>query len=389
MEASRLVLMEGDSSRSTAVIEEIPFVDLSREHERIADELRAAFDRVVAHGGFTLGDEVERFEEEFARYCGVQHCVGVASGTAALTLSLIAAGVGPDDEVVVPAHTFIATALAVVHAGATPVFCDVDDDTGLIDADAAAAACSSRTAAIVPVHLYGQIADMDAITALARQRGLIVLEDAAQAHGARWRGGRAGSFGDAAGFSFYPSKNLGGLGDGGAVCTNSDQIAAGLRRLRNLGQERKGEHLILGYNERLDGLQAALLRVKLGWLDEANRARRGIAATYRAELPAAARPMFEDPRGEPVYHLFPVRVRNREAVRARLRDLGVQTGVHYWPAAHRHPAFRETARLGGPEPEVALRWSEETLSLPMFAQLTPAEVARTAEVLSEVLGGAE
>src|SRR3954447_19964571 len=248
----------------------IPFVDLARQHAPLRTELRAAFERVVGASSYILGEEVGRFEDEFAAYCGASHCVGVGSGTAALTIAALASGIRPGDEVIVPAHTFIASALGLAHAGAVPVFCDVDPGTGLIDPDAAASAVTPRTTAILAVHLYGQMADMDAIRAVAQANGLIVLEDAAQAHGATYRRARAGSFGAAAAFSFYPSKNLGALGDGGAVCTNDPRVAEQARRWRNLGQLGKGDHAVLGYNERLDGLQAALLRVKLPHLDAWN-----------------------------------------------------------------------------------------------------------------------
>src|SRR5919206_1709023 len=309
----------------------IPFVDLARQHEPIAAELRAAFDRVLGASSYILGEEVARFEDEFAAYCGVRHCVGVASGTAALTIAARAAGIGPGDEVIVPAHTFIASALGLVHAGAVPVFCDVDPGTGLIDPAAAESAVSPRTTAILAVHLYGQMADMDAIDSLARRNGLIVLEDAAQAHGATYRDARAGSFGAAAAFSFYPSKNLGALGDGGAICTNDSHIAEQARRWRNLGQLGKGDHAVLGYNERLDGLQAALLRVKLPQLDRWNANRRERAAEYREALDGTLRMVEERPESPSVFHLFPVRVDDRDEVSERLAEAGVATGVHYSP----------------------------------------------------------
>lgn len=363
---------------------EIPFVDLPRQNSVLAAELRSAFDSVLADGGFVLGPEVEMFEAEFAAFCGTRHCVGVGSGTAALTLALVAAGVEAGDEVIVPAHTYIATALGVLHAGAIPVFCDVDGDTGLIDLQSAAEVVSSRTVGVIPVHLYGQVADMKAVQRFARRHGLLVVEDAAQAHGARWEGARAGSLGHVAAFSFYPSKNLGALGDGGAICTDDDAIAERSRRLRNLGQKRKGEHVEAGFNERLDGLQAAMLRVKLRRLDAGNTARRERAALYRELLPDACRPLSEDPRSECVYHLFPVRVANRDAVRARLGRMGVHTGIHYWPAVHRQGPFAaQPPRQGnGHHPtdlSAAVRWSEQELSLPMFAELTPEEVLRVAE----------
>jgi dTDP-3-amino-3,4,6-trideoxy-alpha-D-glucose transaminase len=379
--------MEGHRADSNApVMAPVPFMSLTRHHQPLAAELHSAFEEVLYDGGFVLGVEVERFEREFAEYCGVEHCVGVGSGTAALTLSLLAAGVGPGDEVIVPAHTFIATGLAVLGAGATPVLCDVDRETGLIDPAAAAAAIGRRTAAIAAVHLYGQACDMDALETLAARHGLLIVEDAAQAHGATWRGRRAGSLGAIAGFSFYPSKNLGALGDGGAICTDDEGLAARARRLRNLGQERKGEHLEFGMNERLDGVQAAMLRVKLRRLDGWNAARRALAATYREALGDACASLGEDPRGECVYHLYPVLVPERDRVRALLSERGVGSGVHYWPALHRQPPFRELPGAGARLPN-ATRWSEAELSLPIFPELTEAEAQVAAETLRGVLEG--
>ncbi|MGH2925874.1 MAG: DegT/DnrJ/EryC1/StrS family aminotransferase [Solirubrobacterales bacterium] len=376
-------------SRATA---EVPFVDLGRHNGAIADQLRSAFDDVLDDGGFVLGREVETFEAEFAEFCGTRHCVGVGSGTAALTLALLAAGVQEGDEVIVPAHTFIASALGVLHAGAIPRFCDVDEGTGLIDLRSAAEVLSTRTVAIIPVHLYGQTCDMDAVQAFARSHGLLVVEDAAQAHGARWEGARAGSLGHAAAFSFYPSKNLGALGDGGAICTDDDAIADRSRRLRNLGQRAKGEHLEAGFNERLDGLQAAMLRIKLRELDACNAERRARASLYRELLGDTCRPATEDPRGECVYHLFAVRVAGRDAVQAELERVGVQTGVHYWPAVHRQPPFAshraESNGSAATSLETAVRWSEEQLSLPMFAELEPEQVERVAEAMHEAVGAA-
>ncbi len=356
------------------------FVTLDRLHGQVEDELKQAFARLLGTSAFTLGAEVEQFEAEFAQYSEVAHCVGVASGTAALALTLRAHGVGPGDEVIVPAHTFIASALAVAHAGATPVLCDVDDASGLLDPDAARAAVGPRTAAIVAVHLYGQMCDMEPIQALASSQGLLVLEDAAQAHGARYRGRRAGSLGGAAAFSFYPSKNLGALGDGGAVCTNDAALAARVRRLRNLGQRAKGEHIELGYNERLDGLQAALLRVKLPHLDAWNEARRTYAARYRELLPAAAQLLGERPESPCVFHLFPVRFDDRDAVAATLRKYGVETAVHYSPAVHEHPAWTEWPVRHGELP-VAEAWAAEELSLPMHPDLRSEEIERVADAV--------
>lgn len=368
----------------------IPFVGLGRQHGRLRDELRGAFDRVVDADGFILGAEVDAFEREFAEYCQARACVGVASGTAALALALMAAGIGPGDEVIVPAHTFIASALGALHAGATPVFCDVDAETGLIDPRAAAAVVGPRTAAIVPVHLYGQMCDMSRISALGSRHGLFVLEDAAQAHGATCEGRRAGSWGDAAAFSFYPSKNLGALGDGGAVCTRDEALAQRVARLRHLGQRSKGEHVVTGFNERLDGLQAALLRVKLAHLDGWNAARREHARFLRERLGGRVWLLGERSETPCVYHLFPVRHRSRDRLADLLRGAGVQVGLHYTPAAHRHPAFDGLPASARPLPlPNAERWAAEELSLPMFPELQEWElktIASACQAAADALG---
>ncbi|MEA2359090.1 MAG: hypothetical protein QOI62_2350 [Solirubrobacteraceae bacterium] len=355
----------------------VPFVTLDRLHASIAGELRAAHDRVVASSGFILGAEVDAFEHEFAAYCGARHCVGVASGTAALTLALRAGGIGRGDEVVVPAHTYIASALGVLHAGATPVFCDVDEGTGLIDPESAAAATGDRTAALLAVHLYGQVCDMDALGELARRRGLALFEDASQAHGATWEGRRAGGLGLAAAVSFYPSKNLGALGDGGAICTNDAGLARRARELRNVGQRAKGEHVVAGYNERLDELQAAFLRIKLPRLDGWNAARRRHAATYRELLDGQVALLDERDDGSCVFHLFPIRLDDRDGAARRLAREGVQTGVHYSPSVPDQPPFRGATTLD--DVPVARSWAARELSLPMSPDLTPGEVRRVAE----------
>lgn len=369
----------------------VPFVALERQHIALEQELEAAFRRVMAASSFILGEEVERFEADFAAYCGSRHCVGVASGTAALTLLMSAAGIGPGDEVIVPGHTFIASALGVVHAGASVVFCDVDAETGLIDPAAAAAAVTDRTAAILAVHLYGQVSAMDELGAVARRHGLLLLEDSAQAHGATHRGRRTGTLGAGAAFSFYPSKNLGALGDGGAICTDDAEIATRARSLRNLGQRGKGRHVELGFNERLDGLQAALLRVKLPHLDAANCARRAHAAAYREALEGSVGMLVERDATPCVYHLFPIRIPERDAVKERLGDRGVQTAIHYTPATHLHPAWEGI--IEAPALPNAERWAAEELSLPMFAELEPDEVARVVgdciDVLAELRPGSK
>jgi dTDP-4-amino-4,6-dideoxygalactose transaminase len=362
----------------------VPFVALDRDHGEIREELRAAFERVVDASAFMLGAEVDAFEDEFARYCGARHCVGVSSGTAALSLALAAAQIGPGDEVVVPAHTFIASALGVLHAGATPVLCDVEPGTGLISAESALAAIGPRTKAIMAVHLYGQACDMDSLRELATSHGLVLIEDAAQAHGSEWRGRRAGTLGDIAAFSFYPSKNLGALGDAGAVCSGDADLAERVRMLRDLGQRRKGEHIEPGWNERLDGLQAALLRVKLGRLDSANAVRRRRAAEYR-ELLGGAVELLEERRESPcTFHLFPIRAPDRDRLASMLAERGIGTGVHYSPALQDQPALLGKARARVPL-DAAERWAATELSLPMFGRLRADEVARVAGACLESL----
>ncbi len=362
----------------------VPFMALGRLHAELERELLAAFERVLASSGFILGEEVERFEAQFAAYCEADHCIGVGSGTAALALTLQAAGIGRGDEVIVPAHTFIATAAAVAHTGAVPVLCDVERGTGLIDPDAARSLLSPRTAAVMPVHLYGQAADIDAIRAFADPAGLFVLEDSAQAHGARYRGRRAGSLGAAAGFSFYPSKNLGALGDGGAVCTSDAELAARVRRLRDLGRQ-AGEHLELGFNERLDGLQAALLAVKLPYLDAWNAARRELAGRYREALAEHVELLEERPESPCIYHLFPIRVAGRDQFARALKARGVQTGVHYHPAVDGHPAWRGHELQAGQSPE-AQAWAARELSLPMHPHLLEHELEHVVQAVREVCG---
>jgi dTDP-3-amino-3,4,6-trideoxy-alpha-D-glucose transaminase len=362
----------------------VRFSPLERQHAALEPELSAVLARLLRTSGFILGEEVERFEEEFAQFCQVGHCVGVSSGTAALALTLRASGIGPGDEVIVPAHTYVASALAVAHAGAVPVLCDVDEGSGLIDPEAARALVGPRTAAIIGVHLYGQAFDIAAIESFARPAGLMVLEDAAQAHGAGYRGRRVGSLGAAAAFSFYPSKNLGALGDGGAVCTTDPSLAERLRRLRNLGQRTKGEHVELGYNARLDGLQAAVLRVKLSHLDAWNAARRAHAVRYRALLSDTVR-MLEERRDSPcVYHVFPVRLAGRDALASALRRRGIETGIHYAAVVHAHRLWADNEIRHGSVPR-AEAWAAEEISLPMHPDLKAAEIDHVAEAIHQEL----
>lgn len=362
----------------------LPFVDLARQHAPLQAELRAAFDRVAASSAFILGEEVERFEADFAAYCGARHCVGVGSGTAALGIMLQAAAIGAGDEVIVPAHTFIATALAVLHAGATPVPVDVEHGSGLINPQAAQAAIGPATAAILGVHLYGQVCAIDELGDLCDRHHLLLLEDAAQAHGATYRGARAGGLGDAAGFSFYPSKNLGALGDAGAICTSDDNLASTARRLRDLGRDRDSQHLVAGYNERLDGLQAALLRVKLEYVDGWNAERRSLAARYRSLVGEAigddgVELLVDDPASPCNYHLFPIRVSDRDGLAHALGAAGIATGVHYPRALVDQPALQDLLELtglpaGNNVVATARDWAQRELSLPIFPGMTDDEV---------------
>ena len=382
MEPSSLAVAARTSSQRPRE-DTVRFVALERQHAPIADQLHAALMRVTSNNPFIRGEEVERFEAEFASYCDVNYCVGVSSGTAALSLMLRASGIGPGDEVIVPAHTSVASAPAVVHVGAVPLMCDVDSGTGLIDPDAARALVGPRTAAIIAVHLYGQACDIPAIEAFASRHGLLVLEDAAQAPGARFGGRPAGSLGAAAAFSFYPGENLSALGDGGAICTNDGWLAARVRRLRNLRQQGKGDHVELGYNERLDGLEAALLRVKLPYLDGWNAARREHAIRYREVLPDALRLLAERPESPCVYHLFPVRVNHRDAVAASLSLNGIESRVDYDSAVHRQPLWTGHECRHEPVPN-AEAWAAEELSLPIHPDLEPDELERVAEAMQAV-----
>jgi dTDP-3-amino-3,4,6-trideoxy-alpha-D-glucose transaminase len=353
------------------------FMDLSASMAAVRPQLDGAYARVMASGTTILGPEVEAFEGEFAAYCDVGHCVTVGNGLDALTLALRAAGVGPGQEVIVPSHTFIATWLAVAAVGATPVPVEVDPDTFLIDPKAVAAAITPATAAVIPVSLYGHPADMDALMALADRHGLFVLEDAAQSHGARYKGRRVGSLAHATTFSFYPTKNLGALGDGGAVTTNDVALAERLRRLRNYGSSQKYVHEEAGVNSRLDELQAAFLRAKLPVLDGWNAGRRAIAAVYGEELgqtDGVIAPTVES-WAEPVYHLYVVRLQGRARTAAALAAAGVQALVHYPTACHLQGAFSGLGYGPGAFP-VAERLAQEVLSLPMWPQL-PLEDART------------
>ena len=359
----------------------IPFIDLTRQHAALRAELLAAAARVLDSSQFILGAEGKALESELAALCGVRHAIGVASGTDALRLALAALGVRPGDEVITPALSFVASATTIVMAGATPVFVDVDPRTYALDVAAAARAITSRTRAIVPVHLYGHPAPMDRVMELARAHRLAVIEDAAQAVGGAWGDRPIGAWGDAACLSFYPTKNLGACGDAGMVVTDRDDVAAGIRRLRHHGDTGRYQHVELGYCSRLDEMQAALLRVKLERLAAWTEARRRIAARYRAALAGVALGLpFEAPEARHVYHLFAVRHPQREALAKTLTDRGVGTAVYYPCTVPDQPVF------GGGEgrwPE-ARRAVREVLSLPCFAELSDDEVETVAATVRNV-----
>ena len=362
---------------------QVPFVDLAAQYCSISAEINEAISKVIRETDFILGREVCLFEEEFAAFCQTKFAVGVDSGTSALELALRAYEIGPGDEVITAANSFIASALAISHAGATPVLVDVETDTYTIDAAAIERAITSRTKAIIPVHLYGHPADMDPIVHLAQRHGLVVIEDACQAHGARYKGKRAGSLGHAAAFSFYPGKNLGAYGDAGVVVTSDDAVAKRLGMLRNYGQKEKYQHMFRGYNRRLDTLQAAVLRIKLKHLEEWNDARRQHAKNYGRLLgqtgiavPRAAA------HSESVWHLYVIQIDQRDALKEHLASRGIGVGIHYPVPIHLQPAYRDLGYRQGDFP-VTEKCARRILSLPMYAELTSEIVNRVAETASE------
>jgi dTDP-4-amino-4,6-dideoxygalactose transaminase len=354
----------------------IPFLDLRATYLELKDDLDAAYARFMNSGWYVLGEEVEAFETEFAQYCGVDYCIGVSNGLDALRLMLEAYGVGSGDEVIVPSNTYIATWLAVSQVGATPVPVEPDPAICNIDPARIEAAITPRTVAILPVHLYGQPADMDPIKAIADRHGLLVLEDGAQAHGARYKGRRVGALGHAAGISFYPGKNLGAFGDAGAVTTNDPAIAEKLRTLRNYGSKRKYFNEVKGYNCRLDGIQAAFLRVKLARLDEWNDRRRRIAESYLAGLKSVGglQLPFVPDWADPVWHLFAVRHPQRDALQAHLNSAGIGTLVHYPVPPHRSEAYASDQNWG--DLPIAESIANTTLSLPIGPHMEHSSVER-------------
>jgi dTDP-4-amino-4,6-dideoxygalactose transaminase len=367
----------------------IPFVDLKAQYASIKPEVDAAILGILESCQFTLGSEVAAFEQEFAAYSQAAHGVGVNTGTSALHLALLAAGIGAGDEVITVPFTFMATVSAIDYTGARAVLVDIDPQTYTMDPALIEAAITPRTRAIMPVHLYGQPADMDPILEIARRRGLVVIEDAAQAHGAEYKGRRAGSLGDMGCFSFYPGKNLGAYGEGGMVTTSNAEYARKIRMLRDWGAEKKYHHVLKGYNYRLEGIQGAVLRVKLKYLERWTEARRAAAARYDSLLSGGGVPM---PRAmdyaRHVYHIYAVRTAHRQQWQEALQARGIQTGIHYPFPVHLLPAFADLGYSVGDFPH-SERAAKEVLSLPMFPEITPAQVQTVAEAVRGLAAGGE
>jgi dTDP-4-amino-4,6-dideoxygalactose transaminase len=363
----------------------VPFVDLQIQFQNLRDEILPAVENVMRRSAFILGEEVAQFEKDFATYCGAKHCVGVASGCDALLWALKACNIGPGDEVITVANTFIATVLAISFSGAKPVLVDCLEDTYEIDPEAVRRAITPRTKAIIPVHLYGQPADMDAVLAIAREHGLLVIEDAAQAHGAMYKGKMCGTFGIVGCFSFYPGKNLGAYGDGGAIVTDDPQIAERVRMLRNYGQPKKYYHDVVGWNSRLDTIQAAILSIKLRHLTAWNEARRAHAEQYKSLLgDAPVRLPSEAPNVRHVYHLYVARVPSRDEVLAKLGERGISCGIHYPVPIHLQKAY---AHLGYPRGSFPIceKVAGEILSLPMYPELSYEQIEHVSVALHEAL----
>jgi dTDP-4-amino-4,6-dideoxygalactose transaminase len=364
----------------------VPVLDLKAEYHELRDQILPALDRVCENSAFVLGEEVEQFESEFANYCDVKHCVALSSGTAALHLGLLALGVQPGDEVITSPNTFLATAEAITYCGARPVFADIDPSTANLDPARIERAVTPRTRAIIPIHLYGRPADMDAIRSIAENLKLLVLEDAAQAHGAKYRGRRVGGLGHAAAFSFYPSKNLGAYGEGGALTTNDDSIAKYARAARSHGQTARYEHEFVGYNYRMQGFQGAVLRIKLRYLDRWTAHRQEIAREYRRVFASAKLGLPTDsPQDESVYHQFVIYVNNRNSVISQLAAREIETAIHYPKPLHLQPAYSSLAYPPCSFP-LAERACDHVLSLPIYPGMTPDQVAHVANSVVEVVG---
>jgi dTDP-4-amino-4,6-dideoxygalactose transaminase len=356
----------------------VPYLDLKAQYQSIKPEIDAAIARVLDSCQFVLGPEVAAFEQEFAAYCGAAECIALNSGTSALHLALLAAGVGPGDEVITVPFTFVASVSAVTYAGARPVLVDIDPRTFTMDPAAIEAAITPRTKAILPVHLYGQTADMDPIMEIARRHGLIVIEDAAQAHGAKYKGHPTGSIGDMACFSFYPGKNLGAYGEGGAVTTSNAEYARTIRMLRDWGQDRKYHHVLKGFNYRMEGFQGAILRVKLRHLERWTEARRAVVNLYNQHLAdSGVETPTEMPWARHVYHVYTLRADDRDGLQASLQADGIQTGIHYPVPAHLQPAYADLGYGRGAFPQAETA-AKQVLSLPLYPELSSQAVAEVA-----------
>ena len=365
----------------------IPFVDLKAQYASIKTEVNAAIQGVLDSCQFTLGSEVARFEEEFAAYSGAKLGIGVNTGTSALHMALLAADIGPGDEVITVPFTFVATVASIYYTGATPVLVDIDPRTFTMDPAALEAAITPRTKAIMPVHLYGQCADMDPILAIARKHKLLVIEDAAQAHGAEYKGRRAGSMGDMACFSFYPGKNLGAYGEGGMVVTDNAEYARKIRMLRDWGAEKKYEHVLKGYNFRLEGIQGAVLRVKLRHLEAWTEARRAAAARYdRAIAGSGVTTPVALAHNRHVYHIYAIRTTERQAWMDALAAQGIQSGIHYPIPVHLLPAYADLGYKAGQFPH-SERAASEVMSLPMFPELTSEQTAEVSAAIRNLAAG--
>jgi len=371
----------------STVPKRLPLVDLSKQYENLRADLDAAIERVFGSMEFILGAEAVAFEREFATFCGAAYAIACGNGTDALELALSAGGIQSGDEVITVAHTFAATGEAIVRVGAVPRFIDVDPDTLLMDIDQVGRVINQKTRAIIPVHLYGACVDMGALMSLAEKYGLIVIEDAAQAHGATAGGKRAGTIGEAGCFSFYPGKNLGAYGDAGAIVTSNPQLAERIRKLRDHGRSGKYEHYVIGRNSRMDALQAAFLRVKLHHLDAWNRRRRALAGRYRFLLEDVpnVKVVAVLPDGEAVYHLFVVQVDNRDLVKDRLNAAGISTGVHYSVPLHLQPAFVGTQGINGVALPITESAAERVLSLPIFPEMAESDVDWVVSELAQAL----
>ena len=363
---------------------QVPYLDLKAQYQSIKPEIDAAIARVLDGSQFILGAEVAGFEQEFAAYCGTTECIALNSGTSALHLALLAAAVGPGDEVITVPFTFVASVAAVLYVGARPVLVDIDPRTFTMDPGAIEAAITARTKAVLPVHLYGQPADMDPITEIARRHGLVVIEDAAQAHGAQYKGRPIGSTGDIACFSFYPTKNLGAYGEGGAITTSNLAFAKTIRILRDWGQDGKYHHVLRGYNYRMEGLQGAILRVKLRHLERWIEARRAIVGKYNRLLANSAveRPT-EMPWARHVYHLYTLRTDDRDALQAAMQMEGIQTGIHYSVPVHLQPAYADLGYGRGALPQ-SEKAAEEVLSLPLYPEMTDDQIQGVTQALTSL-----